>query len=55
LSSLPPPNQHPNPRGGAPPAAAAAFKVPSFWELRDDLPLTASHRVEKAKLLSEGR
>ena len=33
----------------------AAFKVPSFWELRDDLPLTASHRVEKAKLLSEGR
>jgi len=28
----------------------AAFKVPRFWEFRDDLPLTASHRVEKAKL-----
>jgi crotonobetaine/carnitine-CoA ligase len=28
----------------------AAFKVPSLWEFRDDLPLTASHRVEKAKL-----
>ncbi|WP_036507976.1 AMP-binding protein, partial [Nocardioides sp. URHA0020] len=28
----------------------AAFKVPSRWEFRDDLPLTASHRVEKAKL-----
>lgn len=28
----------------------ASFKVPRFWEFRDDLPLTASHRVEKAKL-----
>ena len=28
----------------------AGFKVPSLWEFRDDLPLTASHRVEKAKL-----
>jgi carnitine-CoA ligase len=28
----------------------AAFKVPSRWEFRDDLPLTASHRVEKSKL-----
>ena len=28
----------------------ASFKVPSTWEFRDDLPLTASHRVEKAKL-----
>jgi len=28
----------------------AGFKVPRFWEFRDDLPLTASHRVEKAKL-----
>ena len=28
----------------------ASFKVPSQWEFRDDLPLTASHRVEKAKL-----
>ena len=36
----------------------AGFKVPSLWEFRDDLPLTASHRVEKAKLRSapkEGR
>jgi crotonobetaine/carnitine-CoA ligase len=30
----------------------ASFKVPSQWEFRDDLPLTASHRVEKAKLRS---
>lgn len=29
----------------------AGFKVPRFWEFRDDLPLTASHRVEKSKLL----
>ncbi|MEP9365111.1 AMP-binding protein [Nocardioides sp. CN2-186] len=28
----------------------ASFKVPRFWEFRDDLPLTASHRVEKSKL-----
>ncbi|GAA4716137.1 AMP-binding protein [Nocardioides conyzicola] len=28
----------------------AAFKVPRLWEFRDDLPLTASHRVEKAAL-----
>lgn len=28
----------------------ASFKVPSVWEFRDDLPLTASHRVEKAQL-----
>lgn len=28
----------------------AAFKVPRYWELRDDLPLTASHRVEKSRL-----
>jgi crotonobetaine/carnitine-CoA ligase len=28
----------------------ASFKVPSRWEFREDLPLTASHRVEKAKL-----
>jgi crotonobetaine/carnitine-CoA ligase len=28
----------------------AGFKVPRFWEFRDDLPLTASLRVEKAKL-----
>lgn len=28
----------------------AGFKVPRFWEFRDDLPLTASHRVAKALL-----
>ena len=28
----------------------AAFKVPRLWEFRDELPLTASHRVEKSKL-----
>jgi carnitine-CoA ligase len=28
----------------------AVFKVPRYWEFRDDLPLTASHRVEKSKL-----
>ena len=28
----------------------AGFKVPRFWEFRDDLPLTASHRVAKAQL-----
>lgn len=28
----------------------ASFKVPRFWEFRDDLPLTASHRVAKALL-----
>ena len=31
----------------------APFKVPSRWALRDDLPLTASHRVEKARLRAE--
>ena len=31
----------------------AAFKVPSRWELRDELPMTASHRVEKAALRQE--
>ncbi|GAA1773021.1 ATP-dependent acyl-CoA ligase [Nocardioides hankookensis] len=35
-------------------ARLASFKVPSVWEFRDDLPLTASHRVEKAAL-REGR
>ncbi|MCR6030844.1 AMP-binding protein [Nocardioides sp. zg-579] len=28
----------------------AAFKVPSRWALREELPLTASHRVAKAQL-----
>ncbi|CAB4727211.1 unannotated protein [freshwater metagenome] len=31
----------------------APFKVPSVWRLRDELPLTASHRVEKAALRRE--
>ncbi len=35
-------------------ARLASFKVPRVWEFRDALPLTASHRVEKAAL-REGR
>ena len=31
----------------------APFKVPSVWRFRDELPLTASHRVEKAALRRE--
>lgn len=31
-------------------ARLAAFKVPSVWAVREDLPLTASHRVAKAQL-----
>jgi crotonobetaine/carnitine-CoA ligase len=31
----------------------APFKVPSTWRFRDELPLTASHRVEKAALRRE--
>ena len=31
----------------------APFKVPSVWALREELPLTASHRVEKAPLRAE--
>ncbi|NYD59031.1 crotonobetaine/carnitine-CoA ligase [Nocardioides marinisabuli] len=31
----------------------APFKVPSRWALREELPLTASHRVEKAVLRAE--
>jgi crotonobetaine/carnitine-CoA ligase len=31
----------------------AAFKVPSVWRFRDELPLTASLRVEKAALRAE--
>ena len=31
----------------------APFKVPSRWALREELPLTASHRVEKARLRAE--
>lgn len=31
----------------------APFKVPSRWALRETLPLTASHRVEKAALRAE--
>ncbi|MFN8184179.1 MAG: AMP-binding protein [Candidatus Nanopelagicales bacterium] len=29
----------------------ARFKVPRYWEVCDDLPVTASHRVAKARLL----
>ncbi|MCL8025886.1 AMP-binding protein [Nocardioides bruguierae] len=31
----------------------AGFKVPRYWVLREDLPLTASHRVEKGTLRAE--
>ncbi|MFT4009318.1 MAG: AMP-binding protein [Nocardioidaceae bacterium] len=31
----------------------AAFKVPRYWEFRDDLPRTASERVAKKELLAE--
>ncbi|ANH39705.1 Long-chain-fatty-acid--CoA ligase [Nocardioides dokdonensis FR1436] len=34
-------------------ARLAPFKVPSRWALRESLPLTASHRVEKAVLRAE--
>lgn len=30
----------------------ARFKVPRYWEVCDDLPVTASHRVAKARLVS---
>nr|WP_246290132.1 hypothetical protein [Nocardioides marinus] len=33
----------------------APFKVPSVWRFRDDLPLTASLRVEKAALRAEAQ
>jgi crotonobetaine/carnitine-CoA ligase len=34
----------------------ARFKVPRYWEVCDDLPVTASHRVAKARLVpSPGR
>ena len=33
----------------------AGFKVPSIWRFRDDLPLTASLRVEKAALRAEAQ
>ena len=33
----------------------APFKVPSVWHFRDDLPLTASLRVEKAALRAEAQ
>jgi crotonobetaine/carnitine-CoA ligase len=29
----------------------ARFKVPRYWEVCDDLPVTASHRVAKARLI----
>jgi crotonobetaine/carnitine-CoA ligase len=31
----------------------ARFKVPRYWEVCDDLPITASHRVAKTRLVSE--
>ena len=30
----------------------ARFKVPRYWEVCDDLPITASHRVAKTRLVS---
>jgi crotonobetaine/carnitine-CoA ligase len=33
-------------------ARLARFKVPRYWEVRDDLPVTASHRVAKAALVA---
>ena len=30
----------------------ARFKVPRYWEVCDDLPVTDSHRVAKARLVS---
>ena len=30
----------------------ARFKVPRYWEVCDDLPVTASHRVAKARLVA---
>jgi carnitine-CoA ligase len=33
-------------------ARLARFKVPRYWEVCDDLPVTASHRVAKARLES---
>ena len=34
----------------------ARFKVPRYWEVRDELPVTASHRVAKARLVAvQGR
>ena len=32
----------------------AEFKVPRYWEFRSDLPMTASERVAKSALRSEG-
>lgn len=33
-------------------ARLARFKIPRYWEMCDDLPVTASHRVAKARLVS---
>jgi crotonobetaine/carnitine-CoA ligase len=33
----------------------ARFKVPRYWEIRDQVPLTPSHRVQKATLIAEAR
>jgi crotonobetaine/carnitine-CoA ligase len=30
----------------------ARFKVPRYWEVSEDLPVTASHRVTKTRLVS---
>jgi crotonobetaine/carnitine-CoA ligase len=36
-------------------ANLARFKVPRYWEIRDAVPLTPSHRVQKSTLIAEAR
>lgn len=36
-------------------ANLARFKVPRYWEIRDHVPLTPSHRVQKGTLIAEAK